>query len=224
MLAQVSQELSAAGLLLRGWFAARPEDGLAPLADGRPVKSVLLVGSAGPGLWQVFSAQPREGSDPLDAWTEAVLTPIAQRLGGGVAFPFRRPYLPFQQWAARAEPCHPSPIGMFIHPRYGLWHALRGAFLLADELPEPECALASSPCLTCKDQPCLTSCPVQAFQPQAYDVPRCVARLQSLEGEDCMALGCRARRACPVGRDYRYSPEQANFHMQSFLRILCGES
>jgi len=222
MLTQVSQELSAVGLILRGWFAVKPEDGLAPLEDGGPIKSAVLVGNAGPGFWRAFAAQPREGRDPLDRWTEAVLSPIAQRLGARVAFPFQRPYLPFQQWAARAEPCHPSPIGMFIHPRYGLWHALRGVFLLADELPEPEFAHASSPCLTCEGQFCLTSCPVQAFQPHAYDVPRCGERLRSQEGRDCMALGCRARRACPVGRDYCYSPEQANFHMESFLRVLGG--
>ncbi len=32
-----------------------------------------------------------------------------------------------------------------------------------------------------------------------------------------MDLGCRARRACPVGREYFYDPEQAAFHMRAFL-------
>jgi hypothetical protein len=33
-----------------------------------------------------------------------------------------------------------------------------------------------------------------------------------------MEFACLARHACPVGRDYRYAPAQARFHMQSFLR------
>jgi hypothetical protein len=33
----------------------------------------------------------------------------------------------------------------------------------------------------------------------------------------CMAIGCLARHACPIGHDYRYTPAQANFHMRAFL-------
>ena len=48
-----------------------------------------------------------------------------QRFRRAGAVPVRRPpYWPFQQWARRAEPVHPSPIGVLIHPRYGLWHRL----------------------------------------------------------------------------------------------------
>jgi len=32
-----------------------------------------------------------------------------------------------------------------------------------------------------------------------------------------MNLGCKARRACPVGRKYIYHPDQALFHMEKFL-------
>lgn len=221
MLERLSGELSAVGLLLRGWFAATPEDGFALVSD-RVVRTVVVVGNAGPGMWQAFSAHPPVGPDPLDRWTEEVLTPLAQRIGAGVVYPFCRPYQPFQQWAVRAEACHPSPIGLSLHPRYGLWHGLRGALLLTEGIPDAPRSVAVSPCVRCDGQPCLTSCPVQAFGPQGYDVPRCVARLRSAEGEDCMALGCRARRACPVGRDYRYPPEQARFHMESFLRNFGG--
>jgi hypothetical protein len=41
--------------------------------------------------------------------------------------------------------------------------------------------------------------------------------LETKEGEDCMTLGCRARRACPVGREFTYVPDQAGFHMRAFL-------
>ena len=51
----------------------------------------------------------------------------------------------------------------------------------------------------------------------ADDVPACAAHLGSQQGTDCMELGCRARRACPVGRAYIYEPAQALFHMSAFL-------
>jgi hypothetical protein len=57
---------------------------------------------------------------------------------------------------------------------------------------------------------------VNAFTPTGYDVAACVAHIDSPRGTDCMEEGCRARRACPVGIEHRYSDEQANFHMRAF--------
>jgi hypothetical protein len=48
-------------------------------------------------------------------------------------------------------------------------------------------------------------------------VAACVGHLETPAGAECMAEGCRARRACPVGTDYRYEPAQAAFHMRAFL-------
>jgi hypothetical protein len=64
----------------------------------------------------------------------------------------------------------------------------------------------------------LKACPVGAFSEAAYDVPACVGFLKSASGADCMARGCQARLACPVGADDAYGPEQANFFMRAFLR------
>jgi hypothetical protein len=59
---------------------------------------------------------------------------------------------------------------------------------------------------------------VGAFSRGAYDVAACVGHVESVAGADCMDFGCRARRACPVGAEYAYSPEQASFTMRAFLR------
>jgi hypothetical protein len=48
-------------------------------------------------------------------------------------FPFQKPHLPLQRWAKRAESCHASPLGMFIHPEHGLWHGYRCALALAKD-------------------------------------------------------------------------------------------
>ena len=219
----INDAVSAAGLITRGGF--RPGAG-----DGVPgeAATLVLVGNAGPAMWAAFTATGGDkapdsppGPHRLDDWTRRVLTEIAGDLGARALFPFDVPYLPFQRWAQRCEPVHPSPIGPLIHPRYGLWHAYRGALAFDEALDLPPFEAGRSPCETCHDKPCLTACPVDAFAPTgafAYDVPACVAHLQSPAGADCLGAGCAARRACPVGADYLYAPDQARLHMEAFVR------
>jgi hypothetical protein len=83
------------------------------------------------------------------------------------------------------------------------------------DLPPPD--LRPSPCDSCIDRPCLTACPVDAFTSAGYDVSSCVAHIAAPAGADCVSNGCLARRACPVGVQYRHLPEQARFHQRAFL-------
>lgn len=189
------------------------------LAGGRPAATLVLAGNAGPGMWDAFTAARDPERDLLDDWSRDVLRALAESLGAVALFPFSEPHLPFQRWARKAEACHASPLGMFIHPDHGLWHGYRGALAFAEHLPLPAADTRPSPCASCRDRPCLDACPVGAFSAAAgYDVPACTAHLAGPDGADCMSLGCRARRACPVGQSARYRPEQAAFHMKAFLR------
>lgn len=212
----VEEALAPFGFYLLGSFKPDTGDRLPLPADGRPPSTVLMVGNAGPAMWKRFSEERSPGSNPLDAWTGDVLTQVADRFGARVLFPFQRPYLPFQQWALRTGACHLSPLGILIHVEYGLWHALRGALLFAQEIEPAGNAQRPSPCDSCPARPCLSACPVAAFSVAGYDTSRCLSRLGAPEGEDCMALGCRARRACPVGVGHHYEPAQARFHMEAF--------
>lgn len=172
-------------------------------------------------MWAAFAGSPEacDGRpDPLDRWTRRILEDAAAAFGAVALFPFGGPpYRPFQRWAMRAEPVSPSPLGILIHPDYGLWHAYRGALAFAQPLLLPPKAERPSPCLACADRPCLEACPVGAFTEAGYDVAACVAHLGKPKGAACLALGCRARAACPVGGAYRPSAEQAAFHMRAFL-------
>ena len=217
---QISGGLARHGLIARGGFRPGPEDGLAP-----GIATVVLVGNAGAAMWPAFAAARPRGPDPMNRWTRRVLDALAAELGATALYPFekgghaRDRWLPFQRWARKAEPVFPSPIGLLIHPRHGLMHAYRGALAFACEVEGlPEREDARSPCEDCAGKPCLQGCPVGAFDGSGYDVARCAAHLRRAEGADCMALGCRARRACPVGRDAAYPPPQAAFHMAAFLR------
>lgn len=211
---EVTAALAEYGLAPRGAFHPGPEDA-APGDAG----TLVLAGNAGPAMWDAFAASSPDGPDTLDVWSCEVLGKVAAHVGAVALFPFGGPpYLPFQRWATRAEPVYPSPLGILIHPDYGLWHGYRGALAFAERLDLPPRVDRPSPCDSCAGRPCLAACPVDAFSDSGYDVDACAGYLRSPDGSDCMAGSCRARRACPIGRDYIYGPDQAVFHMSAFLR------
>lgn len=217
----IAHAVGSTGLILRGGFHPRPEDGLPPLPGGGAGRTLLLLGIVGPGAWQAFAVSPerRCADHPLDTWTRRIVSGLAGRFGALPLFPFDGPpYWPFQRWAMRAEPVAPSPLGILIHPEYGLWHAYRAALLFGETIALPPRGEQASPCETCADRPCLSACPVAAFTGSAYRVEACAEHISAPAGAMCMEEGCRARDACPVGRAYRYPPEQIRFHMAAFRR------
>ncbi len=200
------------GLLVRGGFAVGEDEALAAGA-------IVLLGNAGSDLWPAFAAGRRDEAHPLDQWTRRTVEPVAARLGALAVYPSDRPWHPFQQWAMRAEPVAQSPIGLLIHPDYGLWHAYRAALLL-DEAPAdlPPRADRPVPCDACLGRPCLSACPAGAHSEAGFAVPACEGHLRSGTEPHCMEVGCRSRDGCPVGRDSRFPAQQVAFHMQAFLR------
>jgi hypothetical protein len=205
---------------------AQARSDLSPLGRGRDAdaaspKTVVLVGFVGSENWPAFAASPEANDgqpNPLDRWSTRIIAAIAGSLGATPLFPFDGPpFLPFQRWAQKAEPVYPSPLGILIHPDWGLWHAYRGALAFADRIDLPPPDNRPSPCDSCVDRPCLTACPAGAFASTGYDVPACVSHIAAPVGAECMNNGCLARRACPIGAAYRHVPAQAEFHQRAFL-------
>jgi hypothetical protein len=212
------------GLVPRGALHLGESERVGELAN---IRTIVLAGFVGRKGWSAFAASPEASDgldDPLDRWSRRLVEGLARELDAQALFPFvGPPFLPFQQWARRAEPVHASPIGLLIHPRAGLWHSYRGALGFREALNIPKLEDVRSPCESCSGRWCLKTCPVGAFSDAGYDVAACATYLKSAAGADCMGAGCRARRACPVGADEAYGPEQANFFMRAFLRGQVGE-
>lgn len=215
-------------MVVRGGFVVGPDDGVGDglagrvLPDGRAVRSVVVVGNVGGTIWPHFRADARQLPDPLDEWTRRMLRPVADAFGAGYVHPSDRPYIPMQRWAQRADDVFPSPIGLLIHPDHGLWHAYRGAFLFADDVAGlPPVGARSSPCESCVERPCLSTCPVDAFVVDAgetvYDHERCRGHVRGGAEPRCLNDGCAARRACPVNADGCYDVDQMTFHMRAFV-------
>jgi ferredoxin len=219
---QVSEALARNGLILRGGFNFADGENVPAGPSGVFAKSVLLVGQAGAAPWPYFQRwlenQPQPIANPLDSWSREVLGAVANEFGARAVSPSDRPYLPFQQWAMRAEGLKPSPLGILMHPTYGLWHAYRGALLFEDEISLPEAHEAIHLCDTCVEKPCLKSCPVDAYSTQGFAHEACLGHVRGPRGAPCRNGGCLDRNACPYGASYRYPPEVQAFHMASFAR------
>ncbi len=201
--------------------------GVVPFTPAKDQAQVILLGNAGPDWWRYFKTCPesQDGAPhPMDRASRRLGDALAAKYDCEVAYPSDGPpYAPFLKWARASGQAFASPLGPLVHARYGLWHAYRAALLVRDperitDLSPPLGAVvarALSPCELCQDRPCLSACPVSAIGQGVYDIPACLDYLSRVP-EDCLSLGCAARRACPVGRDYLYAPEQAGFHMSAF--------
>lgn len=219
LLRRLDEALAPLGLTRLGCFHPEADEGFLSgrgLAGG----TLVLVGNAGPGFWRTSGAAIEELAraghhDPLDDWSRAAITPLADELGAGVIFPFDGPpWAPFPTWASRCATLHRSPLGIAIHPRYGLWHAFRAAFHFPETLEDAE-ETAAHPCESCSERPCMSACPVRAFTSQGYDVEACRRHLET-PSRACWSHGCLARVACPVGAEERYEDAQMRFHMRAF--------
>ena len=212
---QVERELSAilspSGLMPLGWFEL----------EGKPA---LLIGNIGSSMWPSFSnsSQLADGEpDPLNRWTVEIMSTLVQSFGPGsvseVRYPFGEPNWPFQNYAQEALGISHSPIGLLIHPEYGLWMAFRAVLIMAESFQVSRSEPAARPCDTCIDKPCLNTCPIDAFTVENYDYVSCKSHVASKPGRTCLNGGCQARQACPVGRDHIYARPHQAFHMKAFV-------
>ena len=222
LVADIAAGLAENGLILRGGFNFGAQDNPPPGPSGAPAKAILLVGQAGAEPWPHFSrwreSQPADLANPLDTWSRKVIGAAANQFGARAVGPNDKPFLPFQQWAMRAEGLKPSPLGILIHPRYGLWHAYRGALLFGHEISFPTANSVVHLCDACVDKPCLKACPVDAYSKDGFAYQACLSHVRGAHCGACRTTGCLDRNACPYGTAYRYPADMQAFHMAAFAR------
>ncbi|WP_407495119.1 ferredoxin [Pseudooceanicola sp. MF1-13] len=181
-------------------------------------QTLLMLSPDEPRFWPMFIDTPeyRDGQpDPMDRWSRRVIDALAAKLGATPLYPFGGPpFQPFIGWALASGFAHSSPVGMLVHDRAGLFLSFRGALALSQAIDVP--APGPSPCTSCADRPCLTACPVSALGGAGYDTKSCKSYLVGTPDNDCMSSGCRARRACPIGKSYGRVEAHSAYHMSQF--------
>ena len=221
MLERLSLKLAEHGMEVLGVFS--------PLAGENGHKATqketgIVIANCGQDMWRIFvnSNEYQDGlADPMERWSAGVLGVIAAEYSATLILPFEQPFPPFQTWTKRAAQLHQSELGILIHPKYGLWFGLRGVmFVDAQSLGVAGIAKNEGRdiCASCAEKPCLDACPVAAFGNKNLQVDKCFTHLKSNHDPDCMKEGCAARAACPVGKEYQYSPEQLVFHMGAYFK------
>jgi len=209
---EVTQLVDATGLMVLGGLHPEKTD-LAP--EG--CKTLILLGPRDQYFWPIFANSPEKtdgAPDPLDRWSERVVSDLAKKLGAWAVFPFGGPpYAPFYSWALRCGNIYSSPIRLLVHQHMGLYVSFRGALALPWHLDLPQ--TNPSPCIGCS-APCQNACPVEAFKHRAYDVASCRAHINGPDSLSCRLTGCAARRACPISKNAARPQAQSAFHMKTF--------
>lgn len=203
------------------WGVARLDDFDPALCRGEKVrerssdaKSVIVIGAGGSKSWRHMREStgapcaPGEFARRFDAWSRSLLEGEAARLREAgydvqTIFPFDEKPVCFAQMAEAAGLLVASPVvGLLLHPEYGPWLSLRGAFVVSEAL-DPGGELDFDPCSACS-APCLEACPVGTYpEPGRAEVERCAGQRH----RGGCADDCAVRRACPCGAEHRFDAE-----------------
>jgi epoxyqueuosine reductase len=220
-------DLAEKGLLLQAALpiAGLDADFVRPLVaagvDLACFKTLVLMGQAGTLLFDDVVSRYLDEPDPFDNLSLALVqewfalnAPDSRFF---VAYPGTVP-LPLGRLAECAGWGKSSPLGLTIHPDYGLWVAHRVAFLTDIKWDHQDPHLAH-PCDSCTGRPCEAACPVGAVSVvDGFDVRACSTH-RSPVGSAC-EYECAARNACPVGTEFRYGSEQMRHHYESGLNSI----
>lgn len=191
--------------------------GLEPRPDER---QLILLGHAGRHLWDCVQAAGLPGEHPIDDYCrQTVARCFAEQLPGTtfrLAYPGAAP-VGLQALGTLAGWHHPSPFMIGVDRRWGSWFAYRAVILCATDFVPTAVVDHGSPCIDCREQPCIGACPAGAVG-NSFDLPRC-AEERLRPGSDC-ACGCLARNACPVGAEHRYDEAQIRHSFALSLQML----
>lgn len=187
---------------------------------------LLLVGHGGRALWENLQAWPAfaHTADPIDQYTITHTERFLAEFAGNPPVKWLYPHndtavtVPLQKLGALAGWSYPSPLGLGIHPEFGIWFAYRAALLVDAAWAERVSAPQASPCEACVARPCLSACPAGATHPQTFDGIACADH--RLRPASSCAATCHARLACPFFTAHRYSAKQMAYHYRHSLETL----
>lgn len=186
---------------------------------------IVLIGNGGREFWQALQASDTDTANPVDDFSEQITRQFAKNYlppSAALFWLFPSQHLvPLQQLGQLAGWSHPSPLGLGINHKFGVWFAYRAAFLTTAELPVTTTTQQPSPCDSCTEKPCISNCTAAAVQGvNQFDVPACAA--YRLAPQSPCADRCLSRLACPIAPQHRYSLEQIQYHYRQSLDTLAN--
>ena len=187
-------------------------------------RSIVVIGAGGSEVWERVQGCRAVAPSrlPVESTSQQILADELARLRaaglpGSLELPWERRPLRFMRLAETAGLGVISPVlFQLLHPVFGPWVSLLGAFLLDTAIPATRgCTEEFQPCSTCA-RPCVTACPAGVFSHAAVDYRSCA---EHRLGGGC-DNGCDARRQCPVGRDFRHVEQEERLRHQYSLGMM----
>lgn len=207
--------LNRAGLNLQAVFdldqlpAAMAAELCRGCGPAHPYRQLILLGHGGKTLWESVIAAGIDAAHPIDDFS---IRTTEQWFGAQFAgkaheiiYPGNIP-VGLQALGKLAGWHHASPFMIGINREWGSWYAYRVVLLADSDLPPSTPVASPSPCESCKDKPCLASCPGGALEGDAFALAKCVG-YRKQAASLCRAT-CIARSRCPVAAEHRYCDEQ----------------
>lgn len=183
---------------------------------------LVVVGHAGQRMWQVLAPERGNSMDPVDDFSKRHSSYFAENYLNDASWQLLYPadlFFPLNELGELVGWGKPSPLGLGIHPQYGLWWAYRTVFLTKTELPLTQPAGHAHPCDSCLGKPCITICSATALDTTSgFNVYACAD--YRIESDSKCGQQCLARLACPVGAEHRYKREQINYHYSLSLATI----
>lgn len=215
--------LDRAGLNRQHVFelAALPEDIRSGIAAQRGETQLILLGHGGRRLWECVQAAGTGGEHPIDDycirtvadWFAACLPGRRYRL----LYPGDAP-VGLQALGRLAGWHHASPFMVGIDADWGSWYAYRAVLVADTDFAPSPVVDRGSPCLDCRQMPCIAACPAGALNGGRFDLDACSD--WRLAAHSRCAEGCLARTACPVGAEHRYADAQIAHSYRQSLAML----
>lgn len=133
---------------------------LFPFSNEQKNKTLCLIGSGGISLWENLPHPLDATTNPIDNFTQNKMQEFAKKTLNDeieILYPNEHFTMPLQKIGRAMNLCTQSPIGIDIHPHFGLWFAFRGVFLTSAKIPIITMENKSSLCDSCSQKPCLHS-------------------------------------------------------------------
>lgn len=206
-------------------LADLPADLLAPLALEKHERQLILFGHVGRRLWDCVQSEGLDTANPIDEYSvrtiQRWLQQAAPEAHTRFVFPIGLPqgkHVGLQRLGILAGWHHPSPFFVGVDAQFGSWFAYRAALLADTSFATSDVEDHGDPCAVCEDKPCIRACPGDALVSGTMDMQAC--HRQRLRADSPCALGCIARRACPVGVEHRYEDSQIRHSAQGSLNTI----
>ena len=184
-------------------------------------RQLILIGHGGKTLWEQVQRANIKSNDPIDHFSTQVLEQFFAtehpRNTYKIIYP-GAPLVPLQELGQMAGWHHPSPLRIGINQDWGLWYAYRLLVLTDTDFEATEIKTSPSPCDTCEQKPCISTCRGKALDTGKLEFERCMH--YRLQEDSACANTCIARTRCPVKKEHQYTQEQINYHYARSLHTL----